>query len=192
MQTAFERRAKRLDVSTRPRGFLVPETLVAGASAALIAAAVLFSGGSADNPLIWIGGLAIIAAAVAGVSAAVGTLAVPELTLFGAVTVGLFAGLVLWIGLSVIWSIEGDRTWNYVNRALVYLAFLVLGLAIGRMRRAPRLAAGWLAAVTAAAIGVALATKIFPTLSAETERVARLNSPIGYWNVLALLTVFAV
>jgi O-antigen ligase len=46
--------------------------------------------------------------------------------------------------------------------------------------------------VTAVAIGVALATKIFPTLSAETERVARLNSPIGYWNVLALLTVFAL
>ena len=29
-------------------------------------------------------------------------------------------------------------------------------------------------------------------MSAETERVARLNSPIGYWNVLALLTVFAL
>jgi len=27
---------------------------------------------------------------------------------------------------------------------------------------------------------LALATKIFPGLSAETERVARLNSPIGY------------
>jgi hypothetical protein len=192
MQTALERRAKRLDVSIRPRGFLAPQTLVAGASAVLVGAAVLFSGGSADNPLMWIGGLAIVAAAFAAVSAAFGTLAVPELTAFGAVTVGLFAGLVLWIGLSVSWSIEGDRTWNYINRALVYLAFLVLGLAIGRMRRAPRLAASWLAAVTAAAIAVALATKIFPTLSAETERVARLNSPIGYWNVLALLTVFAV
>src|SRR5262249_59376026 len=101
--------------------------------------------------LIWIGGLAIIAAAVAGVSAAVGTLAVPELTVFGAVTVGLFAGLVLWIGLSVIWSIEGDRTWNYVNRALVYLAFLVLGLAIGRMRRAPRAPPAWVPPGPAAA-----------------------------------------
>src|SRR5205823_6468022 len=80
----------------------------------------------------------------------------------------------------------------YVNRALVYLAFLVLGLALGTMRRAPRFAAGWLAVVTAAASGWALATKIFPGLSAETERVARLNSPIGYWNVLALLTVFAL
>src|SRR5439155_13464682 len=26
----------------------------------------------------------------------------------------------------------------------------------------------------------------------ETERVARLSSPIGYWNVLALLAVFAL
>jgi hypothetical protein len=192
MQTAFERRAKRLDVSIRPPGFLAPQALVAGGSAVLIAAAVLFSGGSADNPLIWIGGLAIVAAAFVAVSAVVGTLPVPELSRLGAATVGIFAGLVLWLGLSVIWSIEGDRTWNYVNRALVYLAFLVLGLAIGAMRRAPRLAAAWLAVVTAVAIGVALATKIFPTLSAETQRVARLNSPIGYWNVLALLCVFAV
>jgi hypothetical protein len=46
--------------------------------------------------------------------------------------------------------------------------------------------------VTAAAIGWALLTKIFPGLSAETERVARLNSPIGYWNVLALVCVFAL
>jgi O-Antigen ligase len=192
MQTAVERRAKRLDVSTRPRGFLAPQALVAGGSAVLIAAAVLFSDGSADNPLMWIGGLAIVAAAFAAVSAAVGTVPVPQLSRWGVATIGLFAGLVLWLGLSVIWSIEGDRTWNYANRAIVYLAFLVLGLAIGTLRRVPRLAAGWLAAVTAVAIGVALATKIFPTLSVETERVARLNSPVGYWNVLALLCVFAV
>jgi O-antigen ligase/polysaccharide polymerase Wzy-like membrane protein len=192
MQTAFERRAKRLDVSIRPRGFLAPQALVAGGAAVLVAAAVLFSGGSADNPLMWIGGLAIVAAAFAAVSAAVGTLAVPALSPLGVATVGLFAGLVVWLGLSVIWSIEGDRSWNYANRALVYLAFLVLGLALATMRRAPRLAAAWLAAVTAVAVGVALLTKIFPALSAETERVARLNAPIGYWNVLALICVFAV
>src|SRR5439155_1235177 len=123
---------------------------------------------------------------------AVGAVAVPELSALGVATVGCFAGLVVWQGFSLLWSIEADRTWNYVNRALVYLAFLLLGLAVGTMRRAPRFAAGWLAVVTAAAIGCALATKIFPTLSAQTERVARLSSPIGYWNVLALLTVFAL
>src|SRR5207244_2967106 len=119
MRTALERRATRLDVPTRPGALLSPPPLLAGVSAALVAAAVLFSKGSSDDPLIWIGGLAIACAPAAAVSAAVGALA-------------------------------------------------------------------------AAAIGWALATKIFPGLSAETERVARLNSPIGYWNVLALLTVFAL
>jgi hypothetical protein len=192
MRTALERRATRLDVPTRPGALVAPLPLLAGVSAGLVAAAVLFSKGSSDDPLIWIGGLAIAFAAAAAVSAAVGSLAVPELSAFALATVGSFTGLVVWQGFSMLWSIEGDRTWNYVNRALVYLAFLVLGLAIGTMRRAPRFAAGWLAVVTAAAIGWALATKIFPGLSEETERVARLNSPIGYWNVLALLTVFAV
>jgi len=192
MRTALERRATRLDVSMRPGGLLAPLPLLAGISAALVAAAVLFSNGSSDDPLIWIGGLAIAFAAAAAVSAAVGAVAVPELSALGVATVGCFAGLVVWQGFSLLWSIEADRTWNYVNRALVYLAFLLLGLAVGTMRRAPRFGAGWLAVVTAAAIGCALATKIFPTLSAQTERVARLSSPIGYWNVLALLTVFAL
>ena len=192
MRTALERRAKRLDVSIRPQAPLTPLPLLAGISAALVAAAVLFSNGSSDDPLIWIGGLAIVFAAAAAVSATVGALAVPELTPLALATFGCFAALVAWQGLSVLWSIEADRTWNYVNRALVYLAFFMLGLALGTMRRAPRYAAGWLAVVTAAAIACALGTKIFPRLSAETERVARLSSPIGYWNVLALLTVFAL
>jgi hypothetical protein len=192
MRTALERRAKRLDVSIRPQAPLALLSLVAVVSAALAAAAVLFSNGSSDDPLIWIGGLAIVFAAAAAVSATVGAMAVPELTALGLATFGCFAAFVGWQGLSLLWSIEADRTWNYINRALVYLAFLVLGLTLGTIRRAPRYAAGWLAVVTAAAIACALGTKVFPRLSAETERVARLNSPIGYWNVLALLTVFAL
>src|SRR2546423_2640249 len=153
MRTALERRAKRLDVSIRPHASLTPLSLVAVVSAALIAAAVLFSNGSSDDPLIWIGGLAIVFAAVAAVSATVGALAVPELTALGLATFGCFAAFVGWQGLSLLWSIEPDRTWNYVNRALVYLAFFVLGLAVGTLRRAPRVAAGWLAGATAAAVG---------------------------------------
>jgi O-Antigen ligase len=192
MRTALERRGTGLDVPTRPGALFAPAPLLAGVSAALVAAAMLFSDGSSDDPLIWIGGLAIAFAAAAGVSAAVGALAVPELSGLGLATVGSLGGLVVWQGLSMLWSIEADRTWNYVNRSLVYLAFLLLGLAVGTVRGAPRVAAGWLALVTAAVIGWALATKIFPGLSAETERVARLNSPIGYWNVLALVAVFAL
>jgi O-Antigen ligase len=192
MRTALERRATGLDVPRRSGVLLAPAPLLGGVSAALVAAAMLFSDGSSDDPLIWIGGLAIAFAAAAGVAAAVGTLAVPALSTLGLATVGSFTGLVVWQGLSMLWSIEADRTWNYVNRSLVYLAFLLLGLAVGTIRRAPRFAAGWLAVVTAGVVGWALATKIFPGLSSETERVARLNSPIGYWNVLALVTVFAL
>src|SRR5438874_13559097 len=131
MSTAPERRARRLDVSTRPGALLAPLPLLAGGSAALVAAAVLFSKGSSDDPLIWIGGLAIAFAAAAAVSATVGTLAVPELTVLGLATASCFAAFVGWQGLSLLWSIEPDRSWNYVNRALVYLAFFVLGLAVG-------------------------------------------------------------
>ena len=191
MRTAPARPAA-VDASIRPRALLAPLPLLAGAAGALGVAAVLFGDGSSDGPLFWIGGFAIVVAAAAGVSAAVGTLVLPELTPLALACIGAFAGFVVWQGLSILWSIEPDRTWNYFNRGLAYLAFLLLGLLVGTMRRAPRYAAGGLAVATAAAIGVALATKVFPGLSGETERVARLNSPVGYWNVLALLTVFAL
>ena len=169
-----------------------PLPLLAAATGALLAVAVLFGDGSSDGPLFWIGALAIVVAAAAAVSAATGALALPDLTPLGLAAVGCFTGFVVWQGFSVLWSIEPDRTWNYVNRALIYLAFLLLGLVAGTVRRAPVYAAACLAVVTAAAVCVALATKIFPGLSAETERVARLSSPVGYWNVLALLAVFAL
>jgi hypothetical protein len=192
MATAIERRVKRLDASVRSRTLIAPVPLIALVTGALVAAAVLFSDGSSDGPLIWLGGLAIVVAAAAAVSAAMGIVAVPELTPLGLASVGCVGAFVVWQGLSMLWSIEPDRTWNYINRAVVYLAYLLLGLVVGRLRRAPQFAAGWLAVVTAAAVCCALATKIFPGLSAETERVSRLNSPIGYWNVLALLVVFAL
>src|SRR6266513_1650929 len=112
MRNALERRAKRLDVSIRPQALFAPLPLLAGLAAALVAAAVLFSNGSSDDPLIWIGGLAIAFAAAAAVSATVGTLAVPELTVLGLATASCFAAFVGWQGLSLLWSIEPDRTWN--------------------------------------------------------------------------------
>src|SRR5206468_11898741 len=126
-----------------------------------------FGDGSSDGPLFWIGAVAIVVAAAAAVSAATGALALPDLTPLGLAAVGCFTGFVVWQGFSVLWSIEPDRTWNYVNRALIYLAFLLLGLVAGTVRRAPVYAAACLAVVTAAAVCVALATKIFPGLSAE-------------------------
>src|SRR6478672_6695391 len=191
MRTALERRASRLDVSLGSRT-PAPLRFLAAATGALLAVVVLFGDGSSDGPLFWIGVVAIVIAGVAAVLAATGALALPELTPLGFAAVGCFTAFVVWQGFSVLWSIETDRTWNYINRGLVYLAFLLLGLVVGTLRRSPVYTAACLALVTAAAVCVALATKIFPGLSAETERVARLSSPVGYWNVLALLAVFAL
>jgi O-antigen ligase/polysaccharide polymerase Wzy-like membrane protein len=192
MRTGLERRARMLGVSVRPRAFVAPLPLLGAALAVLVGVAVLFSGGSSDRPLFWIGALAIVCAAAAVVAAAMRAVPLPRLSPFGLASVGFFAALVVWEGFSVLWSIEPDRSWDYFNRGVVYVAFLVAGVFVGTLRRAPRYAAAWLAVVTAAAICSALATKVFPRLSEETERVARLSSPIGYWNALALLCVIAL
>src|SRR5262249_56860236 len=77
MRTALERRATELEVPRRTGALLAPAPLLGGLSAVLVAAAMLFSDGSSDDPLIWIGGLAIAGAAGAVVAAAVGAPAGP-------------------------------------------------------------------------------------------------------------------
>jgi hypothetical protein len=179
-------------IALERRALVAPSTLVGGALVLLSTFVIFFSGGSRDGPLVWIGGLALVAAAAAVVAASMGAARLPALTPLGLTTVGFIAALVLWEGLTVLWSIEPDRSWDYFNRSLVYVAFLVLGLVAGLAARSPRFAAGALGVLCAGAICVALATKIFPTLNEQSARVARLSSPIGYWNALALLVVFAV
>jgi hypothetical protein len=159
------------------------------AAGALLFAAVFFAGGSVDGPLAWIGGGAIAAAAAAGAAVLTGRLPVPELDRTGLLFVGLLAGFVLWNGISIAWSAAPDRSWSYFNRGLAYVAFVLLGLAVGAaVRRAPRAAALLLAGLIGAACFWALAGKVVPALYEDGGRFARLRSPLGYWNALALLT----
>lgn len=100
----------------------------------------------------------------------------------------LLGGFVAWTGVSISWSIQPDRSWAYLNRGLVYLAFAALGLLVGAaVPRAPRLVVAGLAVILAAALGWALLGKVFPGLYPEGARIARLRNPVGYWNGLALL-----
>jgi tetratricopeptide (TPR) repeat protein len=163
------------------------------AAGALLAAAIFFSGGSTDGPLAWIGGGAIVVAAAAGAAALSGRWPVPELDRAGLLFVGLLAGFVVWNGISIAWSAAPDRSWNYFNRGLAYLAFALLGLAVGAaVRRAPRAVAFGLAAVIGGACLWALAGKVIPALYEDYERFARLRSPVGYWNGLALLAAIGL
>jgi hypothetical protein len=161
--------------------------LLLGAGGCLAAAAALFSGGSANGPLVALGLVALALAAALGAAVLTG-LPRPAPGHEALVALGLFAAFVCWNGLSVVWSIEPDRSWDYFNRGLVYLTFALVGLAVGAyVPRAPRLWAFVLSGALALPLGWALLGKAVPALGSESGRIARLSSPIGYWNALALL-----
>jgi hypothetical protein len=143
--------------------------------------------------LAWIGGVALALAGLLAGAAALGFVARPMLARPALVAVAAFGALVVWQGLSVLWSVLPDASWNGVNRALVYGGFLVLGLfGAAFSERAPRVAGYMLAAVLGVLMLGALAGKVFAGIEDDYGRVARLRWPIGYWNGLALLAVVAV
>jgi uncharacterized membrane protein YidH (DUF202 family) len=161
--------------------------LVLGAGGALAAVSAVFSAGSSGGRLAWIGIAALCVAAACG-AGALGGLPRPQLRPEAIVGLGFLVAFVAWNGLTVVWSIEGDRSWAYFNRGLVYLAFAVVGLALGPYLRQ------WayvLAGVLALPLGWALLGKAVPALG-SSGRVARLSSPIGYWNALGLLFAMAL
>ena len=105
----------------------------------------------------------------------------------GVVLLGLLLATAAWSGLSIAWSIAPDRSWEELDRTLVYVAFLVVGLLLGASRPgAVRLAAWALTAAFGAAVAWALAGKAIPAIFEDGGRAARLRDPIGYWNALAL------
>jgi hypothetical protein len=161
--------------------------LLLGAGGVLAGVSALFSAGSSGGRLAWLGLAALCVAAVIGVAALAG-MPRPALTREALVALGLLVAFVAWSGISVIWSIEGDRSWAYLNRGLAYVAFAVVGLALGSYVRR------WgyvLAAVLALPLGWALLGKAVPAIGGS-GRIARLSSPIGYWNALGLLFAMAL
>jgi hypothetical protein len=144
--------------------------------------AIFFGGGLADvnAPLVWIGAFALLLAALAAGFAPVG------LDRTAAVFFGCLLGLAVWAGVTTIWSISADRSWTFTNRTLVYAAFAFLGLIVGRLLPRERLAEG--AALLVGGVAAwALVVKCVPALYSDYGRLARLRSPLSYWNELALV-----
>ncbi len=170
-----------------------PGLAVGGVAWALCGLALFFGGGSSYAPLVWIGGLALLAAGLALAAVFWGALPAPRLDRAGWAVVGCLAALVVWMGISILWSVAPDNSWEYLNRGLVYLAFFVLGVVVASaLPAAPRLAAYGLAVLLAAVMVWALAGKVVPNLFPDGARVARLRDPIDYWNGLALLAAVAL
>jgi len=145
--------------------------------------ALFFAGGlAAPGPLVWIGGIALVAAAASLAWAA------PWGQTAG-VYLGCLWGLALWCGLSILWSASPDSSWQFTNRTLGYAAFATLGVLVG-----PRVddVAAAASAVVAALLGWALLAKCVPALFTDYGRLARLRAPIDDWNMLALVCVAGV
>ncbi len=105
---------------------------------------------------------------------------------------GVFAAFAVWAGLSVLWSFGPDLTWVSFNLTAFYLAVVaVLGLTSARALQLWTVAYGYLAVATA--VGVyAFLGKGLPAVVTHAHTYARLDSPVGYWNVLALMMVLGL
>jgi hypothetical protein len=158
---------------------------------ALVAWALFFGGGDSPNRLAWIGGFVLGLAALVGAAALAGRIERPRIGRLGAAAVACFAGLVFWQGISLAWSVQPDRSWDYVNRGIVYLAFLALGCFLGAFA-SRRVVANGTAALLAFVLAYALLAKGIPALYSDYGRLARLRSPVGGWNQLALVGDFAL
>jgi hypothetical protein len=153
--------------------------------------ALFFGGGQSTSRLAWIGGAAVALAALAGAAALAGWIPRPAVGRLGAGFVAAYAALVLWFGISIWWSVTPDRSWDYVNRGVAYLAFLVVGFFLATLG-SRRAVANALALLFALTIAYALLAKVVPSLYADYGSTARLRAPLGHPNALALVGVFAL
>jgi O-Antigen ligase len=112
---------------------------------------------------------------------------------YGAWSVGLLLALTALTGLSVVWSVAPDSSWQDADRMLAYSACFAAAVALVRV--AP---GGWRAllggVVLGAAVvcGYALLTKVLPNHLAASETYARLESPYGYWNATGLTAAMGI
>lgn len=106
---------------------------------------------------------------------------------YGLWPLGLLVAFTALSGLSVVWSVQPDASWQDAGRLLAYSA--IFGAAVALVRLAPERWPAILGGLTLAAsvvCGYALLTKVFPGTLAPQVTYARLEEPYGYWNAIGL------
>jgi hypothetical protein len=135
----------------------------------------------------------IVLTLAAGVTVAVAVVLTPavrsllEGPKYGLWPLGLLIAFTALSGLSVVWSVQPDISWQDAGRLLAYSG--VFGASIALVRLAPERWPAILGGLTLAAVvvcGYALATKVFPRTLAPAITYARLEEPYGYWNAIGL------
>ena len=151
---------------------------------AVSVAAALLLGAVFAGDSVWTALAALLVAGCWGALALAGRAPLPG---GGAVLGGLLLATAAWSGLSIAWSVAPDLSWAELDRTLVFVAFLAVGLLLCAGRPdAARLAAAALTIAFGAGVAWALAGKAIPAVFPDGGRAARLRDPIGYWNALAL------
>jgi O-Antigen ligase len=108
-------------------------------------------------------------------------------------SVGLLLALTALTGLSVVWSVAPDASWQDSGRMLAYSGVFAAAVALAWI--AP---GGWralLGGIVLAAVvvcGYALLTKVFPDRLDASDTYARLQQPYGYWNAIGLTAAMGV
>jgi hypothetical protein len=167
--------------------------VVAATGGALVFAAFFFARGTTLSSFVWIGAIALVAAAAATAAVLVGALPGPRLDVAGAGFLAALFGLAIWVGVTTLWSVSPEDSWQYTNRTLVYAAFALLGaFAAALLQRPAESIARGAALLLALLLGYALLAKCVPSLYSDYGRLARLRAPLDYWNELALLAAVAV
>jgi O-antigen ligase/polysaccharide polymerase Wzy-like membrane protein len=147
-----------------------------------------YAGGYFDGPRVAAG---VIAWALVLLLAVAGPLPFPA-TRSGRVALAGLTGLAIWTALSVLWAPIAGPAMDAVERLLLYVAALLVGVAVLGDRRMSRAVEPVLALGALVAIGYGLAGRLLPgvvDLVAERSYGAggRLEQPITYWNAEGLL-----
>lgn len=113
-----------------------------------------------------------------------------DVRFYGLWPTGLLLAFTALTGLSVVWSVAPDASWQDAGRMLSYSGVFAAAVALAWL--AP---AGWralLGGIALAAVVVcayALLTKVLPNMlsvNPEANFYARLQEPYGYWNAIGL------
>ena len=167
-----------LDGGVTGRGLLL------GLTAGLVVGGLAFANGG-YFPVSWgWSGLALlwlaVTALVLGIAVEAGALECMWL--------GVLAALTAWVALSLFWTSSVPETVLELERTLVYVAAVGVGILLLRRSSVHTLLVGIWAAVVVVST-YAVATRLFPERLGVFDPVSgyRLSYPVGYWNAFGIL-----
>ncbi len=118
-------------------------------------------------------------------------LAPPGTRFYGLWSIGLLLAFTALTGLSVVWSVAPDASWQDAGRMLAYSGVFAaaVGARVAGARRLARRCWGGSCSRPSVVCAYALLTKVLPnelSVSREANFYARLQEPYGYWNAIGL------